>query len=233
MTHSHWFRLENNLLSDPKMFSLEIDEIYAMIYLMCEASKANKDGEVFVNHEHARCTSRVPNQSLDRAIEKLKELHVIEIRTTRGRYASVRERRSTRQDIQDKTRQDSLENTAVAVAPATEVSVSKNIWESYEIAYKEKYGDQPLRNARVNSLLKALRARLPHESIPDVLRHYLSSQNAYYVSRGHSLECLVKDAEKIYTEWRTGKKGSQTAARRTDKDLALQERLNRIDKGEL
>jgi hypothetical protein len=82
-----WVRLDHNLLNSPQFYSFEDDEIRAFLYLLCEASKANKNGEVFINHEHARVQNRVQHQSLDRTIQKLQQLQVVEARTVRGRYA--------------------------------------------------------------------------------------------------------------------------------------------------
>jgi hypothetical protein len=86
LNHTHWLKFRNDTLNDPKIYSLEDDEFRAFIYLLCEASKANKDGMVFVTQEHAHNTSRVQSQGLDRAIKKLKQLQIIETRTTRGSY---------------------------------------------------------------------------------------------------------------------------------------------------
>lgn len=84
-----WFRMSNTFLQDPKIWSLEIEEVYAMLYLICEASKSGKKGEVYLNREHARVSSRVPNRTLDRTIEKLQQLQMIEIRTLRGTFGSI------------------------------------------------------------------------------------------------------------------------------------------------
>jgi hypothetical protein len=78
-------------------------------------------------------------------------------------------------------------------------------WEAYAEAYLHRYGVEPKRNKKMNSLCKTLCERLGAEEAPKVAQYYLSSRNGYYVSRGHALECLVKDAEKVRTEWATGR----------------------------
>lgn len=84
-----WFRMSNSFLQDPKIFALEIEEVYAMLYLLCEASKSGKKGEAFINRDHARNTSRVESRVLDRTIKKLKSLQLLEVRTLRGCYAEL------------------------------------------------------------------------------------------------------------------------------------------------
>lgn len=84
-----WFRVSNTILQDPKIYSLEIEEFYAMFYLLCEASKSGKKGEVYINHDHARISSRVQDRVLDRTINKLKQLQLVEVRTLRGTFTSA------------------------------------------------------------------------------------------------------------------------------------------------
>jgi hypothetical protein len=90
------------------------------------------------------------------------------------------------------------------------------IWDSYAEAYQTRYGASPIRNARQNALCCQLRARLGGDA-PAVAAYYLSSRNAYYTARGHALAALITDAEKVRTEWATGKQITQTAAREGDR----------------
>jgi hypothetical protein len=91
------------------------------------------------------------------------------------------------------------------------------VWEAYAEAYHARYGDWPVRNARVNSQLAQFAARVPASEAPDIARHYLRSNYARYVGKGHTAGCLLEDAEKLRTEWATGKHGTAHAAREADK----------------
>ena len=97
------------------------------------------------------------------------------------------------------------------------LATGTDTWIAYSNAYKFRYKSQPVRNARTNSLCKQLVTRLGAVEAPQVASYYLSSQNGFYVSRGHSLECLIKDAEKIRTEWFTGQQITQAGAREADR----------------
>jgi hypothetical protein len=84
-----WFRLDNSLLTDTKVYGLEDDEFRAFIYLLCENSKSGQRNETFVEPQHARIQGRISNQTLNRTIKKLKSLQIIEVRTLRGCFTSV------------------------------------------------------------------------------------------------------------------------------------------------
>lgn len=88
---------------------------------------------------------------------------------------------------------------------------------AYSEAYEQRYGTKPIRNAKSNAMCKQLVDRLGASESPEVARWYLQSNNSFYVARGHSLGVLVGDAEKIRTEWATGRQTTQASAREGDR----------------
>lgn len=99
----------------------------------------------------------------------------------------------------------------------THVPASSDVWQAYAEAYQARYGTAPVRNAKSNSLVKAFVGRVAASEAPGVARHYLASQNARYVASGHSLGCMLQDAEKLRTEWATGRMGTGYGAHQADK----------------
>lgn len=95
------------------------------------------------------------------------------------------------------------------------------VWTAYSEAYLHRYGAEPVRNAKTNSLCVEIVRRIGEQEAPDVAAWYVGSDNSYYVSRGHSLQCLVADCEKIRTEWVTGRRITQSQARVKDRTQAL------------
>lgn len=81
---------------------------------------------------------------------------------------------------------------------------SVSVWDSYRTAYADKYGVDPVRNAKVNSQLAQLVSRLGEEEAAGVAAFYLSNRNGLYVSAKHCTDLLLRDAEKLRTEWVTG-----------------------------
>lgn len=91
-----------------------------------------------------------------------------------------------------------------------------DVWDAYSSAYAERYGVEPLRNAKVNALLSQFLNKLPTDEAPAVAAFYVCSNNQFYVAKGHSVAMLLADAEKLRTEWVTGRQTTATQARLAD-----------------
>lgn len=108
------------------------------------------------------------------------------------------------------------------------------VWGAYSEGYKERYGKEPVRNARANALCAQLVKRLGAEDAPLVAAFYVAHPNPYYQQRGHALTSLVADAEKLHTEWSTGnviRGGPKTREQIVSE--ANQEMYRKIDRGEV
>lgn len=93
----------------------------------------------------------------------------------------------------------------------------KATWDSYAAAYRKKYGVAPIRNAPVNSQIKAMVQRIGREESPFVAAFYLTHSDGYYVRKAHDTGTLLKDCEKLRMEWATGRRGTAAAARQADR----------------
>lgn len=95
-----------------------------------------------------------------------------------------------------------------------------NAWTAYSNAYFDRYNTEPVRNAKVNAQIVQLVDRLGLIEAADVAAFYVGHQNGYYVRQMHSLDALVKDAEKLRTEWATNTRMTNTRAQQVDKTAA-------------
>ena len=77
------------------------------------------------------------------------------------------------------------------------------VWIAYANAYRERYHVDPVRNRKVNSQLAQLVQRLGVQDAAHVAQWYVSSDEIFYVRVGHAVGVLLKDAEKLRTEWAT------------------------------
>ncbi len=100
-------------------------------------------------------------------------------------------------------------------------------FEAYAAAYLARHGAPPVRNHRVNSLFKQLAALLGEEA-PAVAAFYVSHQGRLYVSAKHAVNLLVRDAEKLRTEWATGRTTTELEARETDRRQGTTDRYRRV-----
>lgn len=92
------------------------------------------------------------------------------------------------------------------------------VWEAYALAYFSRYGTEPVRNARVNGQLANFITRVPRAEAPLIARHFVESNNRWYVSKGHSVQCMLGDAEKVAMEWRTQRHVTDREAQVADKE---------------
>ena len=95
-----WFKLQNDLFENQKLYKLNLQEIACFVFLLCIASKQNKNGYLELNLDYAFSIVRKEKKVLLRTIEKLIELQVLKqypyaIRTqsVQIRTQSVRQRR--------------------------------------------------------------------------------------------------------------------------------------------
>lgn len=115
--------------------------------------------------------------------------------------------------------------TAISGKP---VAPSSESWLSYSTAYADKYGVQPVRNQKVNSQLKQLVERLGPQAAPQVAGFYLTNRNGLYVAAKHCVDLLLRDAEKLHTEWQTGNVTHQRDAAEQDRMASTGDMWERV-----
>lgn len=109
-----------------------------------------------------------------------------------------------------------------------QVSLSSEVWRKYADAYRERYRAEPTRNQKVNGQLKHFVSRVPKEEAAEIAAFYVSHNNFRYVQAGHSIGLLLMDAEKLRTEYLTGKKITKQDALGADLSESLQNQLRRL-----
>lgn len=89
-------------------------------------------------------------------------------------------------------------------------------WKAYSLAYHNRYGVDPIRNARVNGQLTNFIKLIPHEEAPHVAAYYVDHNNNFYVQKMHPVGLMLSDAEKLRTEWATNKQMTRRTAQHAD-----------------
>lgn len=74
-----------------------------------------------------------------------------------------------------------------------------------------------MRNASVNAHLAQVVGKLGGDEAPAVAAHFVGSQNGLYVAAMHPTNLLLRDAEKLRTEWATGRGMTRTQAAMADR----------------
>ena len=75
--------------------------------------------------------------------------------------------------------------------------------------------------------------RIPVDDAPDIVRFYLGHKDFLYVKKMHPISLLLQDAEKLYAEWKSGKKITTADAKKTELVDFNIEQLRRVRDGEL
>lgn len=96
----------------------------------------------------------------------------------------------------------------------------REAWVAYKNAYHHRYGTDPIRNAKINALVKQLVQRLGSES-SGVAEYFVRNVNeAFVVRQMHDLGLLVGKAEMYRTQWATGQSMTNTRAQQIDQSQA-------------
>lgn len=137
-----------------------------------------------------------------------------------------RNRKQKPQHETDITQGVKIHPLAVAKKPKT-TPITSETWNAYSIAYKNRYGVDPVRNATVSSQLSQFVKRIGIDESPHVAAYFVHHNNQFYVAKMHTVGLLLADAEKLRTEWVTNRTITSTQARQIDK---TQTRFNVFDK---
>jgi hypothetical protein len=98
--------------------------------------------------------------------------------------------------------------------------VGAGTWNAYSTAYFDRYGSQPVRNAKVNALIAQLVARLGADEAPRVASFYVMHNGRNYVQATHTVDLLVRDAEGLRTQWAQGRQTTHAEAALADRTQA-------------
>lgn len=93
-------------------------------------------------------------------------------------------------------------------------------WAHYSNAYFDRYGAEPVRNAKVNGQVAQLVARLGASEAPHVAAFYVSINDSFFIRASHEFGLLVARAEGIRTQWVTGRQVNSVTARQMENTQA-------------
>lgn len=106
------------------------------------------------------------------------------------------------------------------------------IWESFRSAYVLRYKAEPVRNAKINSIVANLRKRLGEDAVA-VVQFYVGSNNGFYLSKTHGLEFCLKDAESLHVQWQKGRAITRADVQAFEKQAVMADTLQAIKDGNI
>lgn len=105
-------------------------------------------------------------------------------------------------------------------------STNTDLWHTWSEAYRQRYGVDYPRNAKVNSQLKQLRSALGDDA-EEVIRFYLMSNDAWVLKTKHALGNLVKSPESWHVRWQSGQHTiSDKLAKEAEKAATAQDEID-------
>lgn len=244
--HSTWFRLNNQIFDDPKIERLNEIGFKIWIFFLCERSK-QKQSVVKVSTKRIRAVCKVRTNWIQTYVKVMTECCMLKLLSCKeiASLRSVGDRARTATLHYNTIHNDTLhcDDLPEATAPSKKIAVVKPkeptttalVWRAYSDAYKQRYGETPASNAKGMGICRNFVGRLPAEDAPLVASFYLTHNDSWYVKQLHPLTLLLKDAEKLHTEWRRGQQMTGTNAKHVEQAsanyLAVQEFLKKREEG--
>lgn len=106
-------------------------------------------------------------------------------------------------------------------------------WRAYSAAYQSRYKSPATWNGKIAGQLKQFVTRVPAVEAPDIAAFYLGHNGQRYLSSGHAIGLMLMDAEKLRTEWLTGRRITSLDARHAESGDSLKNQIERLTKGEV
>jgi uncharacterized protein YdaU (DUF1376 family) len=96
-------------------------------------------------------------------------------------------------------------------------SACRLTWKHFTNAYFKRYNIEPVKNAKVFSVIKLFVARIGFADAPYVAEFFVNHNERFYVQRSHPVDSMLKDCEGLRTQWATNRPMTSTQAHQLDK----------------
>lgn len=209
--------------------------VFRMAYYQVGDVLKAQDNRVISIKKQLENLRKIPffNQFLDRYREAF---HLHDVSPSEGPSKPLRSQEQDQDHLQEHC-QEKDQNISASVVPTSRrpkvekvpwTSKTAQTWDAYTNAYKDRYGAEPVRNAKVNGILSRFVERLGEEEAPLVAAFYLTHNRPIYVSARHATDLLLRDAEGLRTEWVTGTKSTTSEARNAEHRDNVIEQVKRV-----
>lgn len=108
---------------------------------------------------------------------------------------------------------------------AKTVSDGSLIFEAYKEAYAKRYSQEPLRNAKVNSICSQIAKEVGIEVGKAIMHFYLQQNVAWYVQKAHAIQFALADLQALRTNMLNNQAMSSRQAQLVDKQQSQKNAL--------
>ena len=114
------------------------------------------------------------------------------------------------------------------VEPEDASATNRAVWAAYRQAYLDRYGVEPLRNAKVNGQIAQFVRTVGAEDAPKLAAFYPWHNGGFFVQRRHDFGLLLQSAQQIRTDWLRGEQMTAARARQAENTQSNLETVNRV-----
>jgi len=146
-----WVAVKNDFTINQDFFRFTNDEKLCFIYLLCEASKTNKNGMVIINFDYHSELFKISVDVIKQTIEKLEQNGIctqsVRTRTQSVRTRYVKDRQTDSTDSTDSTGQDKTNKQSSAIvanAPETVFNLDE-LYQLYPLKKGKSLGMEKLK----------------------------------------------------------------------------------------
>lgn len=206
-----WFRLQNSLFSDQKIFGLNHSQIALYLFLLCEASKCNC-GAVDLSPAYICALLKYDEGKLYNDIKVLNNagLMTSNSQPNDGKQPTKLPATNERTNVTNErdvcsggVKTDSMFDRKELIKASKEVQEkpkSQLIKETYCGAFKKRYGIEPKWAAKENTLAKRLVESVGFDEAAKLSSSYLDYPDPWHVKQKHPFSLLVAQVDKIRVE---------------------------------
>lgn len=224
-----WIRLHRTLLDNKDFHRLPVESraLAPMLWLLASESV---DGVIDATLDDLAFRLRYSEASVSEALAPLVERGFFTLERDESDLLATRKQPATPEteaereaDAEALPEAEASQTVAGASRPARRKPVERQeaptaaVWNAYAGAYERRYGVAPIRNAKVNGQMAQFLGRIPADEAPAVAAFYVTHQGRFYVEKLHAVDYLLRDAEKLRTEWATRKQVTGTQAQQADR----------------
>lgn len=150
-----WFKFKHKFFSDTEFYDFSDSEKVCWLYMLCEASKKNDDGNFVLNVTHAQNVANISAETIRSTLKKLEHLRIVTFSASRRRHvgvtsAGVRQEKSREEKIREEERrgEESASDTPPALGPfadderLTEVFADREVSVAAQWAWVEAFPEK-------------------------------------------------------------------------------------------
>lgn len=216
-----WIKLYRCMMNDYELRGVPVTSRLAYVYLLIVASET--DNRIPNDHKFLsdRFGFEVNELTLNPLIDSGFLLasgarRLLACHATSSSLLSSSEESPLNHDLNSLNSPDLKSLKSLKTKSKDHASKSSAPWIAYSQAFRNRYGVDPVRNAKINGMLCKLVDRLGAEEAPLVAASYCENTNAFYLGGKHCVDLLLRDCEGLRMEWATGRQMTRTMATQHD-----------------